>query len=201
MERNSVSSIPESIKRKSTLTRKSQTQKKEDHGSCIEKFIKENPVNKFIEKDNLSNLLISQSRNSYSETKVLTPSQTVSFLEFLKLYNKVSEYACALMTDADLKYTCMRYTQPDVNKLEYFINLYNHCYKLKLPVISIAKYKKNKTEVSGKLLNEYIDIFSIYGGLKPNTPFSKRRTVVVPGNKNYNSFSKFKSENHFGREF
>jgi hypothetical protein len=201
MERHSVS---ESIKRKSTLKRKSQTQKKEDHNSCIEKFIKENPINKFIEKDitlPLVNLFPSQSRNSYSGTKVLSPSQTVSFLEFLKLYNKVSEYTCALMTDADLKYNCMRYTQPDVNKLEYFINLYNHCYKLKLPVISIAKYKKNKNEASGKLLNEYIDIFSVYGGLKPNTPFSKRRTVVVTGNKNYNSFSKFKSENHFGRQF
>lgn len=200
MERNSIS---DSIKRKSTLKRKSETQKTSqgDHSSCIKKFIKDNPINKFIEKDNLLNLINQFNKvsdNRSDNKKVLSPSQSNSFLEFLKLYNKLSEYMCSLIVEPDLKWECMRYTQPDVNKLEYFINLYNHCYKLQLPVISIAKYKKNKNEISGKLLNEYIDIFSIYGGIKPNTSFSKRRTAVVPGN---SSLSKFRSENHFGRQF
>lgn len=210
--KNSTSSISDSIKRKSTLTRKSTvkkpaTLKKNPNtikrnepilNTCIKTYIKEHPVNKFIEKESKFNGNL-EYYNKDTKT-VLNPAQSNSFLEFLKLYNILYEYQCSFIRDPELKHACMRYSQPDANtKLEYFLNLYNHCYKLKLPIITLAKFKKNKNEISGKLLKEYLDIFSIYGGIKPNTNFSKRRSAIVVGTRNYNTMSKFKSDHHIGR--
>jgi len=207
--KNSTSSISESIKRKSTLKRKSTVKKptkKETKepivNTCIKTYIKEHPVNKFIEKETSSKLNFNGKLEYYNQTTktVLNPAQANSFLEFLKLYNILYEYECSIIDDPELKYMCMRYSQPDANtKLEYFLNLYNHCYKLKLPIITLAKFKKNKNEISGKLLKEYLDIFSIYGGIKPKTDFSKRRSAIVVGTQNYNEMSKFKSHHHIGR--
>lgn len=141
---NDRSSVASSIRNRPTLVNR--------ETACIEEFIKNNKAPK---KENETSVQLEKRKTKIKKEKdalkagktiktkglKISNKQEKEFMRFLKEYKE--------LTNIDFL---------DVNYLEYYIKLYNHCNKSdKLPIITLLKVD---TIEKGELLKSYLNIIT-----------------------------------------